>query len=118
MSILIINPGTGPVGGANLGNAEHVIQVFAGEVAARFGDPVRISRADHLDDDKGRFGFTLSGEKIGTHEVEMPGLPLERVRWVDEPDQNIWHYPRLYVDGESWVWLYAVNQCGFDEDSA
>ena len=40
--------------------------------------------------------------------VAMPGLPLERVRYMGEP-QNIWDFPRLYVDGDSWVWEFAIG---------
>jgi hypothetical protein len=41
--------------------------------------------------------------------VAMPGLPLERVRFLGLQDQDIWRFPRLYVDGGSWVWKYAVG---------
>ncbi|MET9402659.1 hypothetical protein [Kitasatospora sp. NPDC002965] len=46
----------------------------------------------------------------------MPGLSLDQVRWMNEPDQNIWNYPRLFVDGSSWVWWYALGICGPGED--
>ena len=38
-----------------------------------------------------------------------PGLALAGVRYLDQPGQNIWHFPRLYIDGDSWVWKYAVE---------
>ena len=41
--------------------------------------------------------------------VEMPGLPLEQVRYMGHEGQNARDYPRLYVDGASWLWEFAVN---------
>lgn len=59
----------------------------------------------------GRFTFTLAFGEGLQFEIEMPGLPIEKVRWTGAADQDIWDYPRLYVDGSSWVWKYAVNVC-------
>jgi hypothetical protein len=42
-------------------------------------------------------------------EVLMPGLLLSQVRYTGDGYQNIWDYPRLYVDGDSWVWKYAIE---------
>jgi hypothetical protein len=39
--------------------------------------------------------------------VDMPGLPLHQVA-LREGD-NAWLFPRLYVDGNSWLWPYALN---------
>ena len=41
----------------------------------------------------------------------MPGLPLDQVRFVEDEGQDIWKYPRLFVDGKPWLWKYAVNVC-------
>lgn len=59
---------------------------------------------------EGRFTFTLTFGDLA-FEVEMPGIPVERVRYTGAEDQNILAYPRLYVDGSSWVWTYAVSAC-------
>lgn len=37
----------------------------------------------------------------------MPGWPLGQVRW--QPDADAWQFPRLYVDGGSWLWGFAVG---------
>ena len=41
--------------------------------------------------------------------VFMPGFPVECVRFTGQDDQDIWRFPRLYVDGCSWVWKFAVG---------
>lgn len=51
----------------------------------------------------------------------MPGIALENVRYVGADDQNIWDFPRLYVEGSSWVWEFGVRVAtrmldGRDED--
>ena len=51
-----------------------------------------------------------------TIEIQMPGLPVDRVRFLDEDGQNIWDFPRLYVDDSSWVWKYALSVCEPDGD--
>jgi hypothetical protein len=59
-------------------------------------------------DETGRYTFTVSyAGRVA--EVDMPGVTLEEVRYMRLPDQNIWHYPRLYVGGSSWVWAFAVD---------
>lgn len=113
---LIINPGTGPVASATRENAEANMRVLLEDAGAtnaevRFVKPGVIYGTDKPD---GRFEFvaTLDGHEC---EVEMPGLPVERVRYLGrDHGQNIWDFPRLYVDGSSWVWSFAV---GFVHDA-
>lgn len=104
---IYINPGSGPVAGADLMHAETNMATFLVDVATKRGVTFQSERKPDLDE-RGRFGFRIfiEGEQ---HEVEMPGLPLAEVRWMDDPDQNIWDFPRLYVDGDSWVWKYAID---------
>jgi len=84
---VIINPGSGPVPGATsvqaLGNA----QVFANEVDAKLEGPLGT-------DGDGRWEFRLlrNGRTV---DLEMPGIPLDQVRFVGSDDQNIWDFPRL-----------------------
>jgi hypothetical protein len=98
----IINPGTGPVEGATLAHAE-------ANVARLIEDTGRPFEFRHTGEEyDGRFTFELSlGDE--RREVDMPGLPLERVRFVNGAEQNIFDFPRLYVDGSSWVWCYGVG---------
>lgn len=57
---------------------------------------------------KGKFAFMVSrrGRRKGV-EVQMPGIALERVRYVAG---DAWGWPRLYVNGSSWLWLLAVKE--------
>lgn len=106
MTTVVINPGTGPVANATEENAIENIKAFVRECEETSGCAgIQCERAPE-NDGRGRFGFRL---KRGTaeHEVEMPGLTLDRVRYVDDT-QKIWLFPRLYVDGSSWVWKFAV----------
>ena len=119
MSIgVIINPGTGPVTSATLRHAWSAARVLRRDLegfarAYRDDHPpipwsdVRIIRRPRLDSN-GRYGFVF---KRGHRrcELDMPGLPIERVRYVGSPGQNIWHFPRIYIDDSSWVWMYAVS---------
>jgi hypothetical protein len=69
---------------------------------------VAYRRDPSSDDGDGRFAYHLScGEK--EIKIDMPGLPLEQVRYVDGEDQNVLDFPRLYVDGSSWFWKFAVD---------
>jgi hypothetical protein len=49
-------------------------------------------------------------------EIQMPGLPVERVRYMGETGQNIWDFPRLYVDDSSWIWQFALSVCKPDDE--
>jgi hypothetical protein len=118
---VVINPGSGPIDGGTAELAEenmrHLIaDVEAGEAEAALrhleegGYPlgqwkfVPVEPEDYGD---GRFAFLIwRGNKC--HLIQMPGLSLEKVRYVGE-HQNIWDYPRLYVDDGSWVWRFAIN---------
>lgn len=107
---IIINPGSGPVDDATEANAHAAIRQFTSDLRAR-GIAVVDMRQPDLDGE-GRYGFALTSEALpnGTAiEVEMPGLPVDRVRYMDEDGQNIWDFPRLYVDGSSWVWKFALG---------
>lgn len=100
---IIINPGSGPVQGATYENAVANTIEFAREVGAESW-----STTGNLAEDAGRWTFTLRrGDESA--EIEMPGLPLDRVRYVGAADQSIWDFPRLYVDGSSWVWKFALG---------
>ena len=104
---IIINPGTGHVPNATeqeaITNIKHWL-VDCGLKNHKF------IREPQLDAD-GRFGFIILEEgwdKGVFHRVEMPGIPLDKVRYMDTPEQNIWDFPRLYVDGSSWVWMFSL----------
>lgn len=58
---------------------------------------------------EGRFVFKLIHKNI-SYEIGMVGENIESVRYIDGYTQNIWNYPRLYVDGNSYVWIYALKK--------
>lgn len=99
-----INPGTGPVQGkVTKANAVANMEVLLTDAGLTGKAKYKTVLAD------GRYLFTCNTAEGQEIEVEMPGLPLEEVRYMAEGNQNIWNFPRLYVDGSSWVWLYAVS---------
>lgn len=99
---LFINPGTGPVADANEIDAHNNMRWLVSDAGLQ---DARIRRKRRLDD-SGRFGFSVKCEGRAW-DVEMPGLPIERVRFMKGLDP--WQFPRLYLDGSSWLWEFAVN---------
>lgn len=104
---IVINPGSGQVPDASEANAVANAERFVADLAERGISTERCERRSDLDGG-GRFGFELR-TSAGYAELEMPGLPIDQVRWLG-PGQDIWQFPRLYVDGNSWVWFFALNQ--------
>lgn len=106
MIVAIINPGTQGIDGATEQDATD-------NMAALVNDTIPTLTYTRVpeQDSKGRFAYQVTNpEHPGkTCMVLMPGWKLEHVRWLDLPEQNIWHFPRLYVDGSSWVWKYAAE---------
>lgn len=108
---IIVNPGTGPVTRATEQHANKNMRQLVKDSGAD-----SFERTPKVDYGEGRYAFNLKrGSR--THEIQMPGLALKRVRYLDHPDQNIWDFPRLYVDGSSWVWKYAVSAICSAEDA-
>lgn len=107
---IVINPGTGPVEGATLEHAKANMDVFCADLRAAGIIATTISRVE-AGDDAGRFGYRLGTGDARTLDIEMPGLPLDQVRFIDADGQDIWDFPRLYVDGGSWIWMFAVVAC-------
>lgn len=97
-------PGGGPVSGATRDHARSNIERFVSDLRLK---NVAVASGDRCSSD-GRFEFVLTYEGKSCP-IDMPGIPIDRVRWMDGEDQNIWHFPRLYVDGSSFVWKYALS---------
>lgn len=115
-----VNPGSGPVKNSTEENAWANIRAFVDDLGARGVAVVNILRRSDRDDRDGRYEFDLflrdpqpreESEPRSKITVAMPGLPLERVRYLGLASQDIWQFPRLYIDGSSWVWEFAVNVC-------
>lgn len=104
MTTVIINPGSGPVPNATEDNAVDNMRHFVTDCKQDGLQFVRIPNADY---GEGRFAF-LIWRNTRCHEIQMPGLGLDRVRYTGSEEQNIWHFPRLYVNGSSYVWKWAL----------
>jgi len=124
---IIINPGTSNVYGAELEDAETNMQAWITEIPDYKSYTCKYSKKktenywhQYPDMARGRFTFDVTVHlKDGRHfafEVEMPGLPLDKVRYVSDEGQNIWDFPRLYVDGSSWVWEYSFSDFEPDDE--
>lgn len=104
--MVIINPGTETTKDYGWDEAYKNILQFIEDSEVE----LYVYNSKHIPEDDGRYLFTLKSKLIPKYEVEieMPALPLNQVRFIDSEKQNVWDYPRLYVDGSSWVWKYAI----------
>ena len=101
MTTVLINPGTGPVPRAQSRWARFNIAAFAREV----GRDVDVDHVPRADGD-GRWTFKLTYGKRRV-EVSMPGCPRA---CLTNPDAVGLIFPyRIYVDGNSWMWRFAVE---------
>jgi hypothetical protein len=119
MTILVINPGSGPVEEASLDCAAENIKVYAEDIAKHHDLVVKDIFRQEEEDDRGRFAFAIDVEKGALKRrllVDMPGLPVEKVRYVGRPEQDIWEFPRLVIDGSTWVWEFAVKVARVERD--
>jgi hypothetical protein len=103
MTIAFINPGTEPIQNASFDLAVRNMDIFLNDCGFT---KLPINCAQSLDRD-GRYGFIITTPNGKACEVLMPGLETDRVRY--KVGDNPFLYPRLYVDGSSWLWSYAVN---------
>jgi hypothetical protein len=102
--------GTGPVQGATEQDATRNIGIFILDLHDRGLEVSTLTRCP--DEDRGgRCAFSLGFSDGRSVEIRMPGLPTDRVRWMHEPEQRIHDFPRLYVDGGSWIWYFALSVC-------
>lgn len=104
-----VNPGSGPVEGGTLENATINMHAFlkdCREKGAKVSGELGI--VGHGLGDRYVFHLVCDECPEAKFEVQMPGLPLNEVRYMGEEGQNIWDYPRLYVDGDSGVWCYCL----------
>ena len=111
---VIINPGAGAVADATVENAEINMAHFVADLG--LADKLSWVRLPEHDED-GRFCFLLYWSHYHQcnrhHVIDMPGIPLDAVRWRNGLDP--WQFPRLYVDGSSWLWGFALGSCDFCE---
>lgn len=98
---IVFNPGTAARPGATAENAEAVMRRLAADVRLL---PDEVRRDPTMDDiERGRFGFVVRRGSVVV-EIQIPG---------DDPDEVAQGRPfvsrRLYVDGSSWLYGYALN---------
>lgn len=109
MISISINPGSGPVERATEQNAINNMGAFTADLRERGIDVDTFTRRPNADYGDGRYAFSVHVGDGLTTEVQMPGLPLDQVRWLGAEGQDIWQFPRLYVDDSSWIWYFALN---------
>src|SRR4029077_1378382 len=80
------------------------IAVFIEELYMK-DPPVAVTMRARKHDGTGRYQFNLH-RGICTVKVDMPGLPLDEVRCTKDFMPS--GCPRLYVDGNSWWWCFAL----------
>jgi len=101
---VLINPGSGAVQNGSKEQSEMNLKQFLSDLGIKANyEFVKV-------EDDGRHSYKVWNE-THTHEIEMPAIPLENVRYLGAEGQNIFNFPRLYVDGSSWVWKYALSVC-------
>ncbi|MEU3529404.1 hypothetical protein AB0E62_37125 [Streptomyces sp. NPDC038707] len=114
---VVINPGTGPIPEATEEQATKNMTAFLLDLRTRDIPAYAISRRPATRDyGDGRYAYLVHLDDGTSTEVQMPGLPLDQVRWLGADGQDIWQFPRLYVDDSSWIWYFALN-C-FEPDDA
>ncbi len=101
--MILLNPGSGPVPDATEEQAVANMSEFVSELGAHYDvTVVSHARAAASDYGDGRWAFELLTDDERRIEVQMPGAPIKQVRE---------EWTRLYVDGSSWFWEYALRQC-------
>lgn len=100
---VLINPGSGPVDGGTLKQAQANMAAFLTALNVKGATAERTKARAH----NGRWTFKVSLHQRRAKSrhcvVEMPG--------VGGLDSKFPLPPRLYVDGSSWFWPFAVRQC-------
>ncbi len=112
----VVNHGSEPISEASLCLAEVAVDRFAQQAAQVHGMRLRGRRRLSEADRHGRFGFVLvfacaGGQEI-EHEIAMPGVRLDLVEYRAQDRTSAWDIHRLYLNGASWLWEFAINLCG------
>lgn len=103
MPLVMINPGTEGRPGATLKNAEAIAVRLFDQLKMPLNACDRVSAIDDLEG--GFFGFHIhTGDPGSVIELLIPG---------DDPEEFLQSKPlvsrRMYVDGSSWLYAYAVS---------
>lgn len=95
---------SGPVPDACMEHSVVNIDAFIKELGME-APAVAVTMHSPEHDGTGRYQFVLH-RGIRTVDVDMPGIPLGEVRCT-KGDRLV--PPRLYVDGNSWLWCYGLG---------
>lgn len=109
---IVVNMGTGPVEDATERNALNNIVAFVEDLSLTYKLPVTFEPSSPMEERDGRFLYfvtIIDGDISYTWDVEMPGLPLGKVRWLGKESGHISEFPRLYIDGSNWIWHFALG---------
>lgn len=101
-----INPGSDALRAGDLAQARSNMEVFIRDALGAAAKQARITEGAREENGRFLFNVALGARSVS---VSMPGLPLEQVRYKNTSGQDIWAFPRLFVDGASWVWLYGCR---------
>lgn len=106
--MICINPGTEPVANTTLENALSNVKVLLADIDSKHKIECLYRQEGNYGE--GRYCFLLFDyDNHSFHEIQMPGASLSKVRYMREEGQNIWDFPRLYIDDSSWIWCIAVD---------
>lgn len=97
---IIINPGTEKQDKHSEKNASKVATYITKDLGL---NKINWEREKKNDSEDGWYGFKFKGAG-GSIDVTIPGINPDIVR-MGEP----WKSPRLYVDGSSWLYGYALG---------
>lgn len=108
---VFINPGSGPIDDkTSKTQAVSNMQIFVEDISTQYmyDRDEKIDIEDMNVEESGRCIFVLHANGRES-EVYMPGLSLDELRFLGTDRQSAWDFTRLYVDGSSWLWKYAVH---------
>jgi hypothetical protein len=105
-----VNPGTGPLPGARPDLAAAAMAIFCEDLRHAGIPVIAFSRCPGDDDGDGRYAFSVLFSDETLRHVQMPGLPVGQARYLGPP-HHVRDFPRLYVDGASFLWLFALDVC-------
>lgn len=91
--------------------AADALVIFTDDLRAAGGRPLTIVR--RLDRDerlRGLYGFDIVYESVAVP-VLMPGLPVERLRYVPGRSDKAGEFERMHIGGGSWLWPFALQIC-------
>jgi hypothetical protein len=106
--IFVINPGTGICARARLSWARSNLRRFLADLDV----PGIEMRLVEDVDEQGYACFRLSrrtAKRVHRCVVHVPGIGIRRVRYSLSNRRDICAVQRLYVDGSSWAWPYALS---------